>query len=773
VHDDSPPSVPDGGLGDLSDAELTSRARAGDGSAFGELWRRHARAGRTVARSFTSSLDPDDLVQESFAKIFQALQKGGGPTGAFRPYLFTTIRNTASAWGRARRETSLDTLESLEDPASRDEETMAALDRSLTATAFRSMPSRWQEVLWYCEVEQMTPQQVAPLLGMKPNAVAALAYRAREGLRQAWIQAHIASVPEGSEHRWTIERIGSYTRGALGKRDTTKLEAHLDECARCTIVAAEAREVGSRIALVLLPLAAGTVGASGYLAWVQSGSHTAVAAAVMPASVLGGHGMGLAAPADPATLASLSSSTAASTAAGSTGPTGSSAAVTTSGGLSSIGTLASGVVASAVAIVAAGAVAAALVLSPSNGSPATPGASSGIAADAPAVGREPSPLSPSAPSPTTAPSPNPSVPATTAPPVIPSTPTPAAPPLPAPSTASPPEPTPPAEGEDPTEPGEPQLPSAPVVSLVDGGPSSQFFPIVSGTAEPGALVTLRRGGAVLAQVTSDATGSWQSPPLIALPAGWSELSITQATASAASASTRTASSNAAPSNAAPSNPAPSNPGSSNAAIARVFVRSAPTITDPTDGAVVYLPRDTTLTLAPGVPSGVVAGAIDGAASFTCVFDARGLTAACTGNTGVDWSSFAPGRHTVTVAYSDGHGRFGPPSSIDVIVARVLPGDGNPPDRAEETDTTVAHEVAAQPALTEPGPAASSTAETDRAEISAAQPNPAQRNPAQPNPAQPNPAQPSPAELPHGEPTTPEPTSSEPGIAEPTVAATTD
>ena len=51
----------------------------------------------------------------------------------------------------------------------------------------------------------------------------------------------------------------------------TKLESHLDDCARCTIVAAEAREVGSRLALVLLPLAAGIGGATAYAGWLSQG----------------------------------------------------------------------------------------------------------------------------------------------------------------------------------------------------------------------------------------------------------------------------------------------------------------------------------------------------------------------------------------------------------------------------------------------------------------------------------------------------------------------
>ena len=60
-----------------------------------------------------------------------------------------------------------------------------ALDRSMVAQVFRALPTRWQEVLWYTEVEQLRPQSVAPFLGMSANAVAALSHRAREGFRRA------------------------------------------------------------------------------------------------------------------------------------------------------------------------------------------------------------------------------------------------------------------------------------------------------------------------------------------------------------------------------------------------------------------------------------------------------------------------------------------------------------------------------------------------------------------------------------------------------------
>ena len=259
------------------DADLVEATRRGDRDAYAELWRRHAPSARTVAVSH-SSLDADDLVAEAFTKVFDAIRAGGGPNGAFRPYLFTTLRNTAASWGRAKRETALDTLEQVEDPSTSETAALESLDRSTTARAFRALPTRWQEVLWYSEVERMPPAQVAPLIGMSANATAALAYRAREGLRQEWIRAHLRGAADEPGCRWTTDRLGAYTRGRLRTRDTAKLESHLDRCARCTIVAAEAREVGSRLALVLLPLAAGIGAATAYSAWLQQAAPMAHAA---------------------------------------------------------------------------------------------------------------------------------------------------------------------------------------------------------------------------------------------------------------------------------------------------------------------------------------------------------------------------------------------------------------------------------------------------------------------------------------------------------------
>lgn len=491
-----------------ADAALIERTRHGDRSAFAELWERHAASGRTVARSF-SSLDPDDLVSESFTRIYDAILSGKGPTAAFRPYLFTTIRNTAASWGRARHETNLETLESFEDPETSESATLDALDRSTTAQAFRSLPTRWQEVLWYSEVEGMTPQQIAPLVGMSANSTAALAYRAREGLRQAWIQAHLKNATE-PECRWTIDRLGAYTRGKLRTRDTTKLESHLDDCARCTIVAAEAREVGSRLALVLLPLAAGIGGATAYAGWLSQG---------VPAA---DYAMG----ATGAAAAGVAGAQAASGAvSGATSGTGAASAAGAGSAASTGGMTGTGIAIGAGAAVVAAVVAAAVILpalTASQESGAAPAIESEAIADVPesvalpgttAAGVTP-PSSPRGDAPDAS-APDPTTPGGTTP-----TPPTGPNPTPGPGTTTPPT-SPPTS--PPTGPPGDTVALPPSVTVDTAGGLAQ--PIVNGTAEAGASVTIAGAGTTWSAVAGS-SGAF-SIELAGLPAGRTDLAVTQ------------------------------------------------------------------------------------------------------------------------------------------------------------------------------------------------------------------------------------------------------
>jgi hypothetical protein len=127
-------------------------------------------------------------------------------------------------------------------------------------------------------------------MGMTANGVAALSYRAREGLRKAWLQAHVNDETAPPECRWAISRMGENARKSLAKRDSERMSDHLATCARCSIINEEVDEVGSRLALVMMPLLLGGVAGGSFLAsFGQAGSATAAETAIpaLPETIAG------------------------------------------------------------------------------------------------------------------------------------------------------------------------------------------------------------------------------------------------------------------------------------------------------------------------------------------------------------------------------------------------------------------------------------------------------------------------------------------------------
>jgi RNA polymerase sigma factor (sigma-70 family) len=220
--------------GSDTDTDLLAAVRAGDTAAYGTLYERHSAATRQLAHALTRDpADVDDLVAETFTKVFATLRAGRGPLVAFRAYLNTTLRHVS--YHRRRRDsrieftddlTRYDEGEPFQDPA------LARLEQAYAARAFRQLPARWRAVLWHTEVEGLSPAQIAPMLGMTPNAVAVLAHRAREGLRRLYLQQHVA-IADKPECRWAGEHLGGHVRGRLGPRDDTRMTAHLACCGDC------------------------------------------------------------------------------------------------------------------------------------------------------------------------------------------------------------------------------------------------------------------------------------------------------------------------------------------------------------------------------------------------------------------------------------------------------------------------------------------------------------------------------------------------------------
>jgi len=261
-----------------SDADLIAASRSGDAAAYATLYQRHVAAANSLARQLVRDLaEADDVVAESFAKILDLLGRGGGPEGAFRPYLLTVVRRAAYDRHRAmRRQLVTDQLEAFDPGIAFADPAVAHLERSMIARAFASLPERWQAVLWHTEIEGAKPAEVASLLGLSANGVAALAYRAREGLRQAYLQMHLSGAVR-RECRPVVAKLGAYVRGGLTKRDAAVVAGHLDQCAYCQEVFAELGDVNAALRGIVAPLILGPAAAAYLASMAANGTAAATA----------------------------------------------------------------------------------------------------------------------------------------------------------------------------------------------------------------------------------------------------------------------------------------------------------------------------------------------------------------------------------------------------------------------------------------------------------------------------------------------------------------
>ncbi|AHH93466.1 sigma-70 family RNA polymerase sigma factor [Kutzneria viridogrisea] len=239
------------------DRALLDRLRAGDDSAFGQLFSRHADAVRRFAmQQVRDAAEAEDLTAEAFFRVLQALRRGSGPTDHVRTYLLTVARRVSWEWSARRRDVPVED-EELNRRAEPCADTSTRLAESTLITrAFTSLPERWRSVLWQVEVEGERPAVVAPHFGLSANATAALARRAREGLRAAYLQAHLSEEHGATGCRSVRDKLGAYTAGTIKGVEGRRIRAHLRGCESCQSLQGELSEVCSSLrahAGLLLP----------------------------------------------------------------------------------------------------------------------------------------------------------------------------------------------------------------------------------------------------------------------------------------------------------------------------------------------------------------------------------------------------------------------------------------------------------------------------------------------------------------------------------------
>ena len=263
------------------DHALLTRVHAGEDAGFAELFARHAGPVRGYAlRLVKDPADAEDIAAEAFFRVLQAIRRGSGPADNVRAYLFTVVRRLAAEQAGRNRDVPVADEELNRRVGPDADRTDARVDAHLIARAFSSLPQRWRNVLWHVEVEGERPAVVAGQFGLSANATAALARRARDGLRAAYLQAHVTPPAGPTGCRSVVDKLGAYTAGQLRGAEVRRIRAHLTTCSDCARLQAELADVCAglrRHAGTLVPPVLIGGGLSGH---VVSGSLTAKLAAL-------------------------------------------------------------------------------------------------------------------------------------------------------------------------------------------------------------------------------------------------------------------------------------------------------------------------------------------------------------------------------------------------------------------------------------------------------------------------------------------------------------
>lgn len=182
LDEPEPPTLPGG-----TDEALLEGCRAGDLSAFEELYERHAARMKSIARNLLHDVgDAEDAVQEAFLKIYRGAKtfRGGA---AFSTWAYRVLVNTCydSLRRRGSRPAgpSLDAEDAtpLAAPAAADHPLRMALE-----TAVGRLKPKHRAVFLLFEVEGFSHLEISRILGIPEGTSKTFLFGAKKKL-QRWL----------------------------------------------------------------------------------------------------------------------------------------------------------------------------------------------------------------------------------------------------------------------------------------------------------------------------------------------------------------------------------------------------------------------------------------------------------------------------------------------------------------------------------------------------------------------------------------------------------
>jgi RNA polymerase sigma factor (sigma-70 family) len=180
--------------GDPSDEELMAALQAGQDAALAPLMERWELGVKSfLLRLGVPTSDVEDVAQEAFVKLYETRARFRAGA-AFKPWLLTLAGNLGRnrlRWRVRRREDSFEAMDDLRsggfqhaDPSASVVAEKKALAQTVRA-AVEALPNNLREAVVCVELEELSYNDAAQILGCTAKAVETRLYRAREQLRKA------------------------------------------------------------------------------------------------------------------------------------------------------------------------------------------------------------------------------------------------------------------------------------------------------------------------------------------------------------------------------------------------------------------------------------------------------------------------------------------------------------------------------------------------------------------------------------------------------------
>ena len=173
--------------GEISDAQLAERVKAGDSAAFDTLVRRHMQRAFAVAmRLLGQQQDAEDLVQEAFLATLEKIDSFDSQR-EFAPWFSRILVNRClnARKSRARRSTVDVPAEAVSNRASPLVEAERSELRNHLKKALQLLPERQRAIVTMFDVEGFSSPEIAEIMGISDGTVRWHLHQARRVLREA------------------------------------------------------------------------------------------------------------------------------------------------------------------------------------------------------------------------------------------------------------------------------------------------------------------------------------------------------------------------------------------------------------------------------------------------------------------------------------------------------------------------------------------------------------------------------------------------------------